>query len=120
MFEMRLLGQFSITFEGYPMELPSRQAQSLVAYLALNVGVAHRREKLAGLLWPEVPEADARRNLRRALYQIRKATGGQAPLRADDLTVAFDIKPQVWVDVFALSQKISPEQTVDELIGMVS
>ena len=44
----------------------ARPAQSLLAYLLLNP-VAHRRERLAGLLWPDSTEANARRNLRQAL-----------------------------------------------------
>jgi DNA-binding SARP family transcriptional activator len=71
--ELRLLGQFNLQRDGRLVEIPSRPAQSLLAYLALTVGVAHRRERLAGLIWPDIPEADARRNLRRALWHIRKA-----------------------------------------------
>ena len=44
------LGQFKLKANDIPVELPSRPAQSLLAYLALNAGVTHRREKLAGLL----------------------------------------------------------------------
>jgi len=42
-----LLGQFKLQAEDRLIELPSRPAQSLLAYLALNAGVTHRREKLA-------------------------------------------------------------------------
>jgi hypothetical protein len=49
MLEIRLLGQFNIVAEGQPLELPSRPAQSLLAYLALHAGTAQRREKLAGM-----------------------------------------------------------------------
>ena len=76
MFALRLLGQFDLRLDGRLVEIPSRPAQSLLAYLALTAGIAHRRERLAGLIWPDIPEVDARRNLRRALWHIRKAAGG--------------------------------------------
>ncbi len=120
MIEIRLLGQFKLQLDGTPVEIPSRPAQSLLAYLALTAGVTHRRERLAGLIWPDIPELDARRNLRQALWHIRKAVQGQAPLRADDITVAFDTRPDVWVDALVVSQKFSTEKTVEELIQIVS
>ena len=67
-----LLGQFKLQAGRWPLELPSRPAQSLLAYLALNAGVDHRREKLASLLWPESSESNARGYLRQALWRMRK------------------------------------------------
>ena len=49
MLELRLLGSFEVSLDGTPVGIPSRPAQSLLAYLALSAGTAHRREKLAGL-----------------------------------------------------------------------
>ena len=46
MLEIRLLGQFGLRREGETLSLPSRPAQSLLAYLVLNPGVSHRREQL--------------------------------------------------------------------------
>ena len=43
-----LLGQFSLVAGDQPLELPSRRAQSLLAYLAMTAGMTHRRERLAG------------------------------------------------------------------------
>ena len=120
MIEIRLLGQFDLCFDGNPVEIPSRPAQSLLAYLALTAGITHRRERLAGLFWPDIPEVDARRNLRRALWHIRKAAEGQMPLRTDDITAAFDARPDVWVDVLVVSQKFNTEKTLEELIQIVS
>ena len=62
-----LLGQFKLQTNDITIELPSRPAQSLLAYLVLNAGVTHRREKLASLLWPEATETNARSYLRQAL-----------------------------------------------------
>lgn len=51
--EFRLLGQFGVTLDGITVEISSRPAQALLAYLALNAGKSQRREMLAGLIWPE-------------------------------------------------------------------
>ena len=50
MLEIRLLGTFEVSHKKRLINIPSRKAQSLFAYLNLSPGVAHRREKLAGLL----------------------------------------------------------------------
>jgi DNA-binding SARP family transcriptional activator len=43
--EVRWLGKFEIKYKGKPIPIPSRPAQSLFAYLILNAGAAHRRER---------------------------------------------------------------------------
>ena len=73
MLELRVLGQFEVRANDGVLQLASRPAQSLLAYLTLSAGVAHRREKLAGLFWPDADEDNARANLRHALWRIRKA-----------------------------------------------
>ena len=73
MLEVRMLGQFEVRKKGEPVLIPSRPAQSLVAYLIFTAGIAHRREKLAGMIWPESSEENARSNLRQALWRARKA-----------------------------------------------
>lgn len=103
MLEIRLLGQFDVRLDGVPVEVPSRTAQTLLAYLALNSGVSHRREKLAGMFWPEAGDAQARNNLRYALWQIRRALarGGARPesyLVADKITVGLE----TWCDAAEL------------------
>ena len=55
--EVRLLGQFGLRRDDAAVLLPSRPAQSLLAYLILSAGTAHRREKLSGLLWPDAETA---------------------------------------------------------------
>ncbi len=61
MLEVRLLGKFEVTDKGKAITISSRPAQSLFAYLILSAGTAHRREKLAGMLWPEFFGRDCQR-----------------------------------------------------------
>jgi len=51
------------------------KVRALLAYLALEADRPHRREMLAGLLWPEQPEKAARDSLRNALATLRQAIG---------------------------------------------
>ena len=124
MLEVRLLGKFEVKRDGKPITIPSRPAQSLFAYLILSAGISHRREKLAGLLWPDSPEETARDNLRHALWRTRKALpASQKPkveyLLADDLSITFNASAEYWLDVSALDQ-IAENASADELISVLS
>ena len=121
MLEIRLLGQFDVRLDDQPIELPSRPAQSLLAYLLLNPGTAHRREKLAGLFWPDATEANARNNLRYALWRIRKAIeASRTYLITDELSIAFDANAEYWLDVSVLERKMAEAESAEALIGVVS
>ena len=65
MLKVRLLGAFEVKYKKV-INIASRPAQSLFAFLIMNAGTAHRREKLAGMLWPDSLEETARDNLRHA------------------------------------------------------
>ena len=72
--KLTLLGGFQAQLEaGATLVLPTKKTQALLAYLALPLGQAHPREKLATLLWGDMQEAQARGNLRHALSRIRRA-----------------------------------------------
>ena len=122
MLEIRLLGKFDLRQAGNSIALPSRPAQSLLAYLILTAGTPHRREKLAGLLWPDSLEETARDNLRHALWRVRKAlqsASSASCLQANDLTIAFNTSAEYWFDVAALEQ-IGENASADELITVLS
>src|ERR1041385_4979538 len=99
MLEVRLLGTFDIKYKNKPITISSRPAQSLFAYLILSAGTAHRREKLAGMLWPDSLEETARDNLRHALWRVRKAletASATGFLQVDDLTIKFESSSDYW------------------------
>jgi DNA-binding SARP family transcriptional activator len=73
MLEVKLLGQFSLMRDGCPLSLSSEPARLLLAYLLLHAGKPQSRETLAGLFWPESTEANARSNLRHAIWRLRQA-----------------------------------------------
>jgi DNA-binding SARP family transcriptional activator/predicted ATPase len=118
--EIFLLGQFRLQCADLLIDLPSRSAQSLLAYLVLNAGVTHRREKLASLLWPEAKEADARSYLRQALWRIRKSLTGAALkgedfLHVSELSITFEEKSDYWLDADQLL-KVVEDQPVEEIL----
>lgn len=117
MLELRLLGQFDLKIDGIRQEISSRPAQSLLAYLALNMDVPQRRERLAGLLWPNTLESSARNNLRQALWQLRRALAPcRCPvLHVDDIHLIFAPGEDVWLDT-ALVEAKSCEPTDREAL----
>ncbi|MCC6188212.1 MAG: hypothetical protein IT318_04230, partial [Anaerolineales bacterium] len=118
MLEVRLLGQFEIRRAGQVVRLPLRPAQSLLAYLLLNPGLPHRREKLAGLFWPDIPETNARGNLRHALWRVRKALGASY-LLTDEFTVTVDPEADLWLDTSVLAGPPAGTATLDDRLRAV-
>jgi len=119
MLHVKLLGQFSIHLDDRLVEIPSRPAQALFAYLILNAGTAYRREKLAGLIWPDTDEVRARNNLRHVLWRIRKVVGANY-LNADDLTITFNLETDYQLDVAALERETRSDTPTETLIADVS
>ena len=88
---LNLLGGFDLAAgDGRLVPLPTRKDRLLLAYLALSAGRAVPRERLAGLLWADRAEAQARDSLKQSLAGIRLAFRQVClePLRADRETVA--------------------------------
>ncbi|MEJ2350383.1 MAG: BTAD domain-containing putative transcriptional regulator [Anaerolineales bacterium] len=122
MLEAQLLGKFEVRLNGQPIDLASRPAQSLLAYLLLNPNQPIRREKLAGLIWPNSTESNARSNLRHALWRVRKSFGpdADATMHADDLTIWLQLQRADWVDTNILDTSVQDDVSSDQLIEIVS
>ncbi|WP_420597056.1 ATP-binding protein [Deinococcus sp.] len=87
MIGLSLLGNAKIQMGETALRLPTRRAQALCAYLALEGGAA--RSKLISLLWEDNEEASARVNLRQELRRIR-ATPIGAHLKAEGDYLSLD------------------------------
>ena len=61
--------------DGAPIDVDTRKAIALLAYLAVTEQ-RHSRDALAALLWPEYDQSRARGALRRTLSTLNKALGG--------------------------------------------
>ena len=122
MLEVRLLGKFDVSHDGKTIAVTSRPAQSLFAYLILSAGTAHRREKLAGMLWPDSLEETARDNLRHALWRVRKALPSEYTgeyLLTDDISITFNASAEYWLDA-AVLEKLSENAAADEFMAVLA
>ncbi|HSG79209.1 MAG TPA: hypothetical protein VLD62_06500, partial [Acidimicrobiia bacterium] len=74
--EIRLLGGFEIRRRGVVQkEIPSLAARSLIAYLAMNPDRLPTRDLIAGTFWPDRSDAEARVQLRQALWHAGNTIG---------------------------------------------
>src|SRR5436190_5480495 len=87
-----LLGTFHVTKDGSPATgFDTDKTRALLAFICVEASHAHRREALAGLLWPEQPDEISRKNLRHALYKLRQLLGEEeeSPGSAQDRLPGF-------------------------------
>jgi DNA-binding SARP family transcriptional activator/predicted ATPase len=109
-----LLGPFEVTLDGERLTgFDSNKVRALLAYLAVEAERPHRRDALAGLLWPERPDRAARSNLRHTLFNLRKAIGDHQArppfLRITRETMQFNTASDYWCDVTAFTSSVATE-----------
>lgn len=92
-----LLGPPRIERHGQPVEVDTRKAIALLAYLALHPERLSR-DQLAAFLWPEYDHERAYANLRRTIWALNKAIGEEW-IAADNLTLAVRRQEGLWLDV---------------------
>lgn len=87
--------------------LPYKKAEALLYYLAIEKKVT--REHAAALLWDTCEEATAKKNLRHALYTIRKTFHIDLIISSDRQTLCLnpEINFSVDYDVFRMEKQIS-------------
>jgi len=74
MLQVQLLGEFVVTQGTITLTtLYAPRLQSLVAWLVLHAGTPQPRAQLAFTFWPDSSEAQARTNLRKAIYHLQQA-----------------------------------------------
>ncbi|MCB0104491.1 MAG: AAA family ATPase, partial [Caldilineaceae bacterium] len=117
-----LLGEYRITIGDQLLtKLTSRKAQALLCYLAVT-GRAHARAALAGLLWPDVPESNARVNLRKELTRLRQFLRPYLIMERDSVSLNWDAN--VWLDVRAFETWLeavhSEQSSVDHVAATLA
>lgn len=88
-FGLSLLGGFELTGPGGVVDLPNKKLAGLLAYLACTAPRPQSREKLSALLWGSYFDAQAKQNLRQALFRLRKVLGQDA-LESDGEVVSLN------------------------------
>lgn len=108
-YRVRLFGILSLSRGGAALPLPARlDARLLLAYLLVNRQRIHSRSTLLGHIWPELPEARARRALSQALWQVRSALPGAVQADRDSLQI--DPAAPLWIDVAEFESRIEPDR----------
>ena len=115
-----LFGAFQVQLDGQPVtRFESDKVRALLAYLAVEAARPHRREHLAGLLWPDQPEAAARHNLSQTLLRLRQAIGDRQArppfLLITPQTIQFNPASDTWLDVAAFTAYTAASATVEAL-----
>ena len=100
-----LFGSPEITLRSEPVRgFVSIKAQALVWYLAATSGT-HTRDALAGLLWSDIPDSNARRNLRDVLSNLRGLIGDYLLITRQ--TVGINQKSPHFVDSVKFSSSLA-------------
>ena len=86
-----LLGPTRVEQDGRPLEVDTRKAIALLAYL-VTTGKGQPRDALIALLWPESDPYHASAGLRRTLSVLRSALAGDW-LHTDRSTIALPAQP---------------------------
>ncbi len=107
--EINCFNGFQVTVEKRPLtHFYSQKSRALLIYLAVEAGRAHARSHLAGLLWPDYPEARARRNLSQTLTALRKDLGAAALLlQGTRRTIGLNHEAGVVVDVLVFERGLT-------------
>ncbi len=84
--------------DGHEVKVGSSKSVAILAFLAASPG-PQRRERLLGLLWGDSLDEAARKNMRNALWTIRRGLGEET-IRAEGGRLS--LGPHVWSDVGAL------------------
>src|SRR5262245_22678002 len=106
--ELKLLGVFELRLsDGRAVDLPGQKDRALLAILALAQGAPQSRDKLAGLLWGDRGDPQARDSLKHALTRVRQSLGDalSGALIADRQTIRLD-PASVAVDAVQLEQLV--------------
>ena len=113
---LRLLGKPQVHLDGQAITgFRTAKAEALLYYLAV-AGQGRPREALANLLWGEMPEAKAKRNLTQILSLLRKRF--EPFLEIEPQQVGFKPGTDYWIDVVEFEQMleaVDPAKSLEQL-----
>src|SRR5690242_9005254 len=121
--EIRLFGPIRISVNGADVTPSlSRRACLVLSILALRRGRPIERWRLAGMVWPESPDATALHNLRQTLNPLRNALGPAKHLlqSVSPRSLLLVNSPRVSVDVWQFDKAIKDgtSASLQEGIGL--
>jgi DNA-binding SARP family transcriptional activator len=116
--KLALMGRLQLSLGEKPLaDLASAKAQALLCFLAVD-GRSHTRHYLSHLLWSDLPDSDARRNLRGDLLKLRQFI--EPYLHVSNQSLRFKSEADHWLDVTVFRALASPVgATPDQLAAAV-
>lgn len=103
-------------YAGREIGLRNRKARAMLAYLALSETAEEPRERLAGLLWSEFGEQNARATLRQAVHEVREAMVAAGCDALTTTRMAVGLRPGSFlVDVDTLVKSVAAVEAPDVL-----
>src|SRR3954466_14441208 len=110
---LELLGGFHIAIGTTPLSgFTYSKGKALLAYLAVT-GQPCGRETLAALLWSELPDSEARTNLRVVLSNLRQFLAPSLLITRE--TVGLNPQCRPWIDVVAFQQGLAPSHGASDI-----
>ena len=106
---LSLLGSPHLVMGTQPLNgFTTNKAQALLYYLAVT-GQPHSRDQIATLLWDEMTDTQAKKNLRTVLPDLRRLLNDH--LLLDRQMIAFQRNSPYWLDVEVFRRDLAPGQT---------
>lgn len=110
MWQLHLLGPPRLLRDSAEVALPLKKLQALLLLLAL--GGSLQRARVGALLWPQLDESSARRNLRRELARLRELGAADIVAAQGD---ALGLAPGVAIDLRAFEADLQAQAPEDAL-----
>lgn len=95
--EVRLMGTPAVRHKGEEVSFPYQKVEGLFYYLCVNNQIT--RTQAIGVLWADSSETTARKNLRDALYNIRKVLGQDILIIEGNSRIALNRERDISIDI---------------------
>lgn len=99
-YQIKVLKETSISINDKVVKFPYKKAMVLFIYIAINKEVS--RNEISHLLWENTTNVELRKNLRNALYTIRKLLGKDVIITTDNKTVYLNLEYEYNIDFYDL------------------
>lgn len=113
--DIKLLGEIKVKLDQEKIEFPYKKVEALFYYLLVEKNIS--REKIASLLWGNMTDSKAKKNLRNALYQLKKSIkddifkkSGSSTLRLNKKEYNFQIDLEKFKESENLQQSLKAYQ----------
>ncbi len=114
---INVLGDFNVSFKGSDANVDLKGAREILAYLSITQETQVLRERLTGILWPDMDNNRARTNFRQSLHHLKKKLNsvGYDHLEASRTTVGLT-KNSFRTDIDILLHNISEDSNLPDVL----